>query len=238
MAPTITAQQWDERKEEILRLYIGDGLALKPVMRAMRSEHFDPTSSDLSEAGGIPTMVSPHRTQYPWPNVTSNTDPAVPLNLPIASPNSSHEATSNQPDIPQHWQDMVPYDPTSGEVFSSLPEAWRKDRKQAAALGYNPTGQPRTQRNPHQRIPQKKHSVPRKHSEEVRPNTADDPTMHRESVQPSWVTKSTGLQSCYPHPQAMIPAESAWWHGEETYFTASGTALPIQGAEHHYFHQF
>ncbi|KAL8934804.1 MAG: hypothetical protein Q9211_005039 [Gyalolechia sp. 1 TL-2023] len=43
MASTITSEQWDQRKEEILRLYIDEGWALKPVMRAMRSFDFDPT---------------------------------------------------------------------------------------------------------------------------------------------------------------------------------------------------
>ncbi|KAL8821896.1 MAG: hypothetical protein Q9223_000125 [Gallowayella weberi] len=178
------------------------------------------------------------RTHYQWPSVTSDTGPAAALNLPIASPESSQEVTPNHLDITPHWQDLMPYDPTSGEVFSSLPEAWRKDRKRAAALGYNSTGQPRTQRNALQRNPQKRHSVPPKPSEEVRPNTADDPTMHHEPVQSSWVAKSTGLQSCYPPSQGMILAEAAWWHGEEPFFTASGTALPVQGAQHHFFHQF
>ncbi|KAL8934301.1 MAG: hypothetical protein Q9216_005978 [Gyalolechia sp. 2 TL-2023] len=43
MSSTITSEQWDQRKEEILRLYIDEGWALKPVMRAMRSVDFDPT---------------------------------------------------------------------------------------------------------------------------------------------------------------------------------------------------
>lgn len=43
MPPIITPQQWDEHKEEILKLYIDEGLALKPVMRKMRKDGFDPT---------------------------------------------------------------------------------------------------------------------------------------------------------------------------------------------------
>lgn len=43
MPRTITFEQWEERKEEILRLYIVEGLALKPVMRAMRAHNFDPS---------------------------------------------------------------------------------------------------------------------------------------------------------------------------------------------------
>ncbi|KAL8769563.1 MAG: hypothetical protein Q9209_004494 [Squamulea sp. 1 TL-2023] len=45
MSRTITSKQWEERKEEILRLYIVEGLALKPVMRAMRAHDFDPSES-------------------------------------------------------------------------------------------------------------------------------------------------------------------------------------------------
>lgn len=45
MSSTITPEQWDQRKEEILRLYIDEGWALKPVMRAMRSDDFHPTES-------------------------------------------------------------------------------------------------------------------------------------------------------------------------------------------------
>ena len=43
MARTFTFKQWEDRKEEILRLYIVEGLALKPVMRAMRAPDFDPS---------------------------------------------------------------------------------------------------------------------------------------------------------------------------------------------------
>ncbi|KAL8772352.1 MAG: hypothetical protein Q9194_004644 [Teloschistes cf. exilis] len=41
MLPTV--EQWNERKEEILRLYIEEQWTLKLVMRAMRTSDFDPT---------------------------------------------------------------------------------------------------------------------------------------------------------------------------------------------------
>lgn len=37
-----TVEQWNERKEEILRLYIDEQWTLKLVMRAMRTSDFDP----------------------------------------------------------------------------------------------------------------------------------------------------------------------------------------------------
>ncbi|KAL8639044.1 MAG: hypothetical protein Q9228_003868 [Teloschistes exilis] len=43
MLPTV--EQWNERKEEILRLYIEEQWTLKLVMRAMRTSDFDPTES-------------------------------------------------------------------------------------------------------------------------------------------------------------------------------------------------
>ncbi|KAL9016110.1 MAG: hypothetical protein Q9185_006521 [Variospora sp. 1 TL-2023] len=43
MSSTITADQWNQRKEEIARLYIDEGWTLKPVMRKLRSPDFDPT---------------------------------------------------------------------------------------------------------------------------------------------------------------------------------------------------
>ncbi|KAI4134315.1 MAG: hypothetical protein LQ341_006044, partial [Variospora aurantia] len=43
MSSTITADQWNQRKEEIARLYIDEGWTLKPVMRKLRSPNFDPT---------------------------------------------------------------------------------------------------------------------------------------------------------------------------------------------------
>lgn len=43
MSPTITADQWEQRKEEILRLYIDEGLTLKPIQRKLESADFRPT---------------------------------------------------------------------------------------------------------------------------------------------------------------------------------------------------
>ncbi|KAI4192598.1 MAG: hypothetical protein LQ350_008613 [Teloschistes chrysophthalmus] len=43
MLPTV--EQWNERKEEILRLYIDEQWTLKLVMRAMRTSDFDPSES-------------------------------------------------------------------------------------------------------------------------------------------------------------------------------------------------
>ncbi|KAL9580713.1 MAG: hypothetical protein Q9212_004327 [Teloschistes hypoglaucus] len=43
MLPTV--EQWKERKEEILRLYIDEQWTLKLVMRAMRTSDFDPSES-------------------------------------------------------------------------------------------------------------------------------------------------------------------------------------------------
>ncbi|KAI4182911.1 MAG: hypothetical protein LQ346_006455, partial [Caloplaca aetnensis] len=45
MSPTITADQWEQRKEEILRLYIDEGLTLKPIQRKLESADFRPTES-------------------------------------------------------------------------------------------------------------------------------------------------------------------------------------------------
>ncbi|KAL8678933.1 MAG: hypothetical protein Q9186_004749 [Xanthomendoza sp. 1 TL-2023] len=175
--------------------------------------------------------------RFHWPSVTGDTAPAAPLNLPIPSQNPSQEVVADRLDITPRWQDLVPYDPTSSEVFPSLPEAWRKDRKQAAALGYSTMGQTRTQRNALQRNSRKRHSVPPRYSEEVRLNTTDDPTMLHESMQSSWAPKSTCLDSCYSPSQGLTPAEDSWWHGEE-FVAASTTNLPVPGAEHHFFHQY
>lgn len=41
MLPTV--EQWNERKEDILRLYIDEQWTLKLVMRVMRTSEFDPT---------------------------------------------------------------------------------------------------------------------------------------------------------------------------------------------------
>lgn len=43
MSSTITADQWDQRKEEILRLYIDEGWTLKPIKRKFESPDFHPT---------------------------------------------------------------------------------------------------------------------------------------------------------------------------------------------------
>ena len=51
MSSTIPVDEWDKRKEEILRLYIDEGWALKPVMRAMRSSDFDPTCVSFHSTG-------------------------------------------------------------------------------------------------------------------------------------------------------------------------------------------
>ncbi|KAL8920492.1 MAG: hypothetical protein Q9208_006241 [Pyrenodesmia sp. 3 TL-2023] len=43
MSSTITADQWDQRKEEILRLYIDEGWTLKPIKRKFECPDFHPT---------------------------------------------------------------------------------------------------------------------------------------------------------------------------------------------------
>ncbi|KAL8966927.1 MAG: hypothetical protein Q9183_003150 [Haloplaca sp. 2 TL-2023] len=50
MSASISAEQWAERKDEILRLYIEEGWALRPVMRAMRDSRFNPSHGAASES--------------------------------------------------------------------------------------------------------------------------------------------------------------------------------------------
>ncbi|KAL8685623.1 MAG: hypothetical protein Q9224_005745, partial [Gallowayella concinna] len=95
MAPTITSQQWDERKEEILRLYIGDGLALKPVMRAMRSERFDPTESQYRTRLKKWQRRKPRNRRQPAPVVESVTSKSpVASNETGQGPRTQHALTS------------------------------------------------------------------------------------------------------------------------------------------------
>ncbi|KAL9011566.1 MAG: hypothetical protein Q9173_003603 [Seirophora scorigena] len=104
MSSTITADQWNQRKEEILRLYIDEGWTLKPVMRKMRSPDFHPTESQYR------TKLKRWKRRKP----RQNHQPRAHTAPPIARVTVSQPSTQGSDQVQSHSQN---YTGTSQQVF-------------------------------------------------------------------------------------------------------------------------
>ncbi|KAI4089549.1 MAG: hypothetical protein LQ339_008542 [Xanthoria mediterranea] len=93
MSPTITFEQWEERKEEILRLYIVEGLALKPVMRAMRAHDFDPSESQYRTKLKKWQRRKPRNHRQRAPRPVQNTSSTIASPLDFVTPGTSQSST-------------------------------------------------------------------------------------------------------------------------------------------------
>lgn len=173
-------------------------------------------------------MVPPLRGQLQWPNV-AGVDGATESDLQVVSHIYGHVSAQESNHTTPHWQDMTPFDPTTGEVYPSLPDAWRKERKRAAALGYSSTGQPRTERSVRKRI-----ALPSRQSKEAVPRATEVATSLQDSTQPAWTAQSSDLGSSLPSPHRRSEGEGLWWHGNENGLLAY--AADNQGGERHFLH--
>ncbi|KAI4100619.1 MAG: hypothetical protein L6R37_005377 [Teloschistes peruensis] len=116
MLPTV--EQWNERKEDILRLYIDEQWTLKLVMRVMRTSEFDPTESQYrtrlkkwklrkprqhrqhppSSEHHVPSLPAPLETSQPGQGSVSRDSPGS-IFTPVPAIPAWH------PQLSQEWQD-------------------------------------------------------------------------------------------------------------------------------------
>ncbi|KAI4121443.1 MAG: hypothetical protein LQ338_006364 [Usnochroma carphineum] len=125
MSPT--AEQWNERKEEILRLYIDEGWTLKPVMRKMQTADFHPTESQYRTKLKKWKRRKPRNNHPHHPKAGS---PVPSATAPDPSPSTSaRDQLPSQPcgtalDLNHSLapEEIIPVDPSSQVQYQWQPE--------------------------------------------------------------------------------------------------------------------
>ena len=94
MATNIPPRAWEQRKNEILRLYLDEELPLRLVMKAMRAQDFDPTYVE-------PHCLSSKDLRSKCRNVmTDGKQPVHPNTEPSSrSGNIANRATAAKPSV-------------------------------------------------------------------------------------------------------------------------------------------
>ncbi|KAL8670603.1 MAG: hypothetical protein Q9168_004865 [Polycauliona sp. 1 TL-2023] len=214
-----TVEKWRERKEEILRLYIVEGLALKPVMRAMRAPDFDPTDAAFDPL--IREYIQPPYAPLVWSNPPVDFAAATTA-IPTAPP------TSNQPltHVQWPWHDPTSNDYTNEGLPEHLPDVWRQgwdERRRVTASGYNSTGQPRVQHSPAERLHHSQYMKNHTPSVEV----SHDPLMPQAPLHLPWDTQPLSHGRSTGVPPSMPAMEVAWWDFAQ--FPNASTAVADAG---------
>ncbi|KAL8754378.1 MAG: hypothetical protein Q9184_005131 [Pyrenodesmia sp. 2 TL-2023] len=124
MSSTITADQWDQRKEEILRLYIDEGWTLKPIKRKFESPDFHPTESQYRTKLKKWKRRKPrqrHQTQATTNGFLPSTTASPPSNWSCAEDESpTHESATYPVAEPIRVGELIP----TMDVSSQSADQW------------------------------------------------------------------------------------------------------------------
>ncbi|KAL8735407.1 MAG: hypothetical protein Q9166_000952 [cf. Caloplaca sp. 2 TL-2023] len=183
-----------------------------------------------SGTGELPGTVSPfdleHRLYNASDSVRDNIEQAS-----TAPQVRTQEPTLDQPDSTTPWQDMVPFDINSIEALHDQPYEWRQTRRTAAALGYNPRSQPRTERTV------RRYPMPLR-SKDTIPRQPEVPQNAQQAIQPSWTPQSPALGDTLISLGGAIVGNNPQWHGGQSNLLDTGNeALQEEGVRDEFWRQ-